>query len=122
MIKITYSIFARPELSDEEVRTLWMEEHGALLQRHAKTLGIARYVQTLRVQHPIEGKMRRSRGTEMDGPFGMAELYWESMETLEDSFTRPAAVAAYRELLEDEKRFAARSVAAPWIGVERQVI
>lgn len=121
MIKVTYNIFARPDLPADEVRTLWMEAHGALLKRHAETLGVVRYVQTLHAPSLVEARMARSRGADAAGPFGMAELYWASKESFEDSFVRPAALAAYRELLEDEKRFAARSVASPWVGVERVV-
>ncbi|MBS7707835.1 EthD domain-containing protein [Chelatococcus asaccharovorans] len=122
MIKITYSIFARPDVPEGQIRTLWMDEHRALLQRRARARGIVRYVQTLRSPSPIELKIARARGVAFEAPSGMAELYWESIEALETSFERPEAIAAYRELLEDEKGFTARSVASPWIGTQRQVI
>jgi len=121
MIKITYAIYPRPDLAAEDVRRLWMDEHGDMLRRHARTLGIVRYVQTLRTPHPSETGMAEARGASAELPFGTAELYWESLETYEASFATREGRQAYRELLEDEFRFASRVVSSPWLGREREV-
>lgn len=120
-IKITYAIHARPDLEPEEVRRRWMDDHGDMLRRHARTLGIVRYVQTLRMPHPSGQGMAQVRGVSADLPFGMAELYWESLETYEASFASHEGRQAYRELLEDERRFASHVVSSPWPGREREV-
>lgn len=123
MIKITYLIFGREDLAADDIKRLWMIEHGAMVQRLAPRIRLARYVQTIRTPHPLENVMARSRNLNADLPFGMAELSWETLEDLEFSFRDDQAINAYREMLEDEKRFASRSVAStPWIGVEREVI
>lgn len=121
MIKLAYMIFPRADLDREEARRLWMEEHGALMEKHAATLRVARYVQTPHVGHPLEQVMAAARGLEARPPLGMAEIYWASREDLEFSFEDRAARRAYRELVEDEKRFAVPSL-SPWLGVEREVI
>ncbi|WP_195759786.1 EthD domain-containing protein [Paracoccus sp. S-4012] len=120
-IKITYAIYARPDLEAEEVRRLWMDEHGNMLRRHARTLGIVRYVQTLHTPHPSEQGMAEVRGATAELPFGTAELYWESLETYEASVASREGRQAYRELLEDERRFASHVVSSPWLGKEREV-
>ena len=123
MIKITYSVFPRADLSHETAIRLWMEEHGDLVRRHAATLRLARYVQTPRGAFgAIEAKMAAARGMQADGPLGLAELYWANREDLYFSFEDPDARRAYRELVEDEKRFAALGRSSPWIGEERVVI
>lgn len=122
MIKITYNIFARPDLSSDEVRRRWMDEHGGMVRDFAPRLRLARYVQTLRHPHPLEKRMSASRGQTPRYPFGMAELYWNGIEDLEWSFSDMDARDCYRRLLEDEKRFGDRSELTPWIGVENQVI
>lgn len=122
MIKITYNIFARSELEPEEVRRRWMDEHGDMVRGFAPRLRLARYVQTLRQPHPLEATMSASRGQSPRYPFGMAELYWNSIDDLEWSFSDKDARDCYRSLLEDEKRFAERGEWMPWIGRERLVI
>lgn len=122
MIKITYSIFARTDLDPAEVRRRWMQEHGEMVRSFASKLRLARYVQTLRTPHPLEAVMSASRSQEALYPFGMAELYWNSVQDLEWSFTDSEARNCYRLLLEDEARFAKRGELMPWIGSERKVI
>ncbi|WP_180899113.1 EthD domain-containing protein [Martelella soudanensis] len=122
MIKITYSIFARKDLAPDIVRSRWMDEHGDMVRRFSEKLRLARYVQTLRTPHRLEGVMAASRNQPAQYPFGMAELYWRSREDLEWSFTDADARECYRQLLEDEKRFAERTEWMPWIGAEHVVI
>ncbi len=121
MLKLTYVISPRPDLDREEARRRWMEDHGALMEKHAATLRVARYVQTPHVANPLEEVMASARGIEHRSPLGMAEIYWASREDFEFSFQDREARRAYRELIEDEKRFAAASL-SPWLGFEREVI
>ncbi|MGI6853698.1 EthD domain-containing protein [Mesorhizobium sp. 1B3] len=121
MIKLTYMIFPRDDLDREEARRRWMEDHGALMEKHASTLRVARYVQTPHVTHPLEQTMAAARGAVLQIPLGMAEIYWASRADFEYSFEDRGARRAYRELLEDEKRFAATAM-SPWVGEEREVI
>lgn len=122
MIKITYTIFPRNDLTRGEARLRWMRDHGNLMRKHASALRIARYVQTPNLDDPVEEKMAFARGLETARPLGLAEIYWTSREDLEFGFRDPAARQAYRELIEDEKRFAAWSLSSPWVGEEREVI
>lgn len=121
MIKLTYIIYPQPDLDREEARRLWMEDHGALMEKHGATLRVARYVQTPHVVDPLEEVMASARGIAPRSPLGMAEIYWTSREDLEFSFQDRDARRAYRELVEDEKRFAEASL-SPWLGYEREVI
>ncbi len=121
MIKLTYLIFPRDDLDREQARKLWVEDHGAMMQRHASTLRVARYVQTPHVPHPLNEAMAAVRGVEHRMPLGLAEIYWASQDDLEFSFRDPDGRRAYRELVEDEKRFAAPFL-APWLGFQREVI
>lgn len=121
MIKLTYVLFARDGLELAAARHLWLEEHGAMMRRHASLLRVARYVQTPRVVHPLEAVMARTRGLDVPLPLGMAEIYWATQADLEFSFADPVARSAWRELVTDEGRFA-KAQQPPWIGEERVVI
>lgn len=60
-----------------------------------------------------------------DGPEpydGVAELWWDSVEDLQDAMGSPAGQVAALELLEDEKTFIDLSNSPLWIARERPVI
>lgn len=121
MIKLTYLIFPRDDLDREVARKRWVEDHGDMMLKYASLLRIVRYVQTPHVPHPLNEGMAAVRGVEHRMPLGLAEMYWASQDDLEFSFRNPDGRRAYRELVEDEKRFA-EPVLAPWMGFEREVI
>ncbi|ATI43674.1 hypothetical protein CBW24_16080 (plasmid) [Pacificitalea manganoxidans] len=123
MIKIIYSAFPRADPSDQTAIQLRMEEHGDLVKRHAGALRVAQNVRTPRGDlGVIETIMAAPRGMEPDGPLGLAEHYGANSEDLDFSFQDRDARRAYRDLLEDEKRFAAPGRSSPWVGQERVVI
>ncbi len=45
MIKLSFCLRRKPELSRAEFQRYWREQHAPLVRSHAKTLRIARYVQ-----------------------------------------------------------------------------
>jgi hypothetical protein len=52
MIKLVFALRRREGLTREEFQRYWREEHAKLVQRHAETLHIRRYVQVhLRETH-----------------------------------------------------------------------
>jgi EthD domain-containing protein len=55
LIKLVFTLRRREGMTREEFQRYWREQHAPLVQRHASTLGIRRYVQT------------HSRDTDVDG-------------------------------------------------------
>ena len=104
MIKLTFCLRRRPELSREEFQRIWREEHALLVRRHAETLGIRRYVQAHTATTPFNDALRGSRSApeEYDG---VAELWWDSIEAAAQAASTPEGAKAATELLEDERRF-----------------
>ena len=45
MIKLTYCLVRKEELSREAFQDYWLKQHAPLVKSHAKVLKIARYVQ-----------------------------------------------------------------------------
>lgn len=104
MITLFFCARRLPHLSREEFQTYWRERHGPLVKRHAETLHIRRYVQHHTALDPANDALRASRG----GPEafdGIAELQWESQDSLTAALDSPEGRAAGLALLEDEKRF-----------------
>jgi uncharacterized protein (TIGR02118 family) len=113
MIDIVFCLKRRPELSGEEFRRYWLEQHGPLVERHAPTLGILRYSQHHTIDTPLTEVLRAGRGC-LDEHFdGMALISFESLDALQAAASSPEGVAAGVELLEDERRF---------IDLERSVV
>ncbi len=121
MLKLVFPLRRLPTLSREEFQRYWYETHGPLVRRHAKALRIRRYVQLHTLDDPINAALQASRGAEE--PYdGVAELWWESREDLEQALATPEAQQAGRELLEDERRFIDLGRSALWLGTERPIL
>lgn len=121
MIKLTYCLRRLPSLSREEFQRYWFDKHGPLVRKHGEALGIRRYTQVHTIDDPVNDGFRDSRG----GPEpydGVAELWWDSVEDLQDAMESPAGQAAALELLEDEKTFIDLPNSPLWVARERPVI
>jgi len=121
MVKLVFPLRRLPSLSRAEFQAYWHETHGPLVRRHAGALRIRRYVQLHTLDDPINTVLRESRGTE-EAYDGVAELWWDSREDMEQALASPAAEQAARELLEDERRFIDLARSALWVAVERPVL
>ncbi|MBU2607184.1 MAG: EthD domain-containing protein [Alphaproteobacteria bacterium] len=120
MIKLSLCLRRLPHLSREDFQTYWREQHAPLVARHAKTLGILRYVQVHTGHDALNAGMQSSRG----GPEaydGVAELWFES-EAAMAANTSEAAAKAGAELLEDEKKFIDLENSPLWFGDEHVVV
>jgi len=120
-MKIVFCLRRLPELSPEEFRRYWLEVHGPLVRAHQEALRIVRYVQVHTDDGPFLRKLSTFRGS--PEPFdGVAEIWYESREALETLGDDPAARAASRVLLEDERRFIDLSRSPIWAGTEHTII
>jgi uncharacterized protein (TIGR02118 family) len=121
MIKLIFCVRRQPQLSLGEFQRYWLENHGPLVRKHARTLGIRRYVQVHTLDSPANEAMRRSR--EAGEPYdGVAELWWESVEAMAAATASPEGRDAGRELLEDERKFIDLARSALWVGREHEVV
>jgi uncharacterized protein (TIGR02118 family) len=114
VIKLTFCLRRLPHLSREEFQRYWREQHAPLVAKHARTLGILRYVQAHTGHDALNGAMQASRG----GPVaydGVAELWFESEAAM-------AAAKAGAELLEDEKKFIDLANSPLWFSDEHAVV
>ena|SRR5437867_8485417 len=113
MIKLVYCLRRQSHLSREEFQRYWRETHGPLVRERAETLNISRYVQVHTRDGGLNEALQASRGCAEEAFDGVAELWWEGVETLSSANATEEGRRAARELLEDEGRF---------IDFERSVI
>ncbi|HWX95677.1 MAG TPA: EthD domain-containing protein [Solirubrobacteraceae bacterium] len=122
MIKLVFTLRRREDLTREEFQRYWSEQHAPLVQRHAETLHIRRYVQVHARDTDLDEALAGARGSEPRFYDGVAELWWDSLEELVAAFSSDAGQAASRELLEDEQRFIDLPRSALWLGEENVVV
>lgn len=104
MIKLSFSVKRLPSIPEEEFHRYWRDEHGPLVRSVQNDIGVVRYVQSHTIATPINDAMRASRNA-LEGFDGVAELWWDSMESFIAGSSSEAGQKAAALLLEDEKRF-----------------
>ena len=117
MVKLVYCLRRLPHLSREEFQEYWRENHGPLVRRTAGPVETRRYVQT----HTIEDERMEQTRQRLGGPEpfdGVAELWWDNIETYSPENQTPERRAAAQELFEDEQRFIDISQSPRWLAIE----
>ena len=127
MIKLTYCLVRKEELSREAFQDYWLNKHAPLVKSHAKVLKIARYVQLHTGDAAMSEVLRASRvnGKLENAPEvfdGVAQLWWNTLDDLMAGQTDPQAQAAGQELLEDEAKFIDFARSPLWFGEEHVII
>lgn len=120
MIKLTYCIRRRADVSPEEFRRHWLERHGPLVRRHAEAIGAVRYVQSHTLETELNDVLRGSRGA-APAYDGVTEVWWPSREALEAGLRTPEGQEAARALLEDERRFIDLAASSLFLTEEHEI-
>ncbi len=105
MIKLTFCLRRKPELSREEFQAYWRGEHAELVKQHSEVLNIRRYVQSHTDHGAVNEALQSGRQVEIEAYDGVAELWFDSVEAMMVQASDPAAAKAGAELVEDEARF-----------------
>ena len=121
MIKLVFCLRRLSHLSREEFQRYWLDSHGPLVRKLAPALGVKRYVQVHTVTSAFSEAMRRHRGAPEDFD-GVAELWWDSLETFARAGATKEGRDAGRQLLEDERRFIDLARSPIWFGEEHALV
>jgi uncharacterized protein (TIGR02118 family) len=121
MIKLTFCLVRLPHLTRDQFQAYWRDTHGPLVASVAETLKIRRYVQLHSLPEAANVGVRQARQAppEYDG---VAELWFDSLESLAENGARPEAQAAAALLLEDERRFIDLAKSPLWWGEEKPIV
>jgi uncharacterized protein (TIGR02118 family) len=121
MIKLTFCLRRRPDLSVEEFQRYWREVHAPLVAARADVLNIRRYVQVHTAAEPGLHEAFRRRNDGAPEPYdGVAELWFDDLA----AFGRdtPEARQASAELRADEANFIDLPNSPMWVGVEHPIV
>jgi uncharacterized protein (TIGR02118 family) len=116
--RLVFPVQRRRELTREEFQRYWRDEHAPLVRRHARTMGIQRYVQ---VHTDLNAETDPGRAARGGAPphDGVAEL-WIDTELAEGTIEERRAAAA--ELLADERKFIDLEASPFFYGTERTIV
>ncbi len=117
MLKLTFALMRRPELTRAAFQTYWREQHAPLVASVREVLRIRRYVQLHSLPADISEPIRASRHAPQDFD-GVAQLWWDNLDDMTAAITEPKAVEAGRMLLEDERTFIDLERSPLWWGEE----
>jgi len=121
MIKLTFCLVRLPHLTREQFQDYWRNTHAPLVASVAETLRIRRYVQLHSLPEAASAGIRQSRNAPPDFD-GVAELWFDSLESLAENGQRPEAQAAGALLLEDERKFIDLEKSPLWWGEEKPIV
>jgi uncharacterized protein (TIGR02118 family) len=122
-VKLVYVARRRPEMTPEEFREYWANDHAALVRDLQEVTGFRRYVQSQPLETPANAAFATSRGMSLETPpDGVSEAWWDSLEDLVAGFSGPDGERAARRLIEDEAKFIDFSTSHAFITEERQVV
>lgn len=119
MIKLTFCLRRRPDLSVEEFHRYWREDHGPLVRDRAAALGIRRYQQVHTLDEPELHAALQERNGGAPAPFdGIAEVWVDDVESFRRGTGTAESRQAAKDLLEDEARFIDLPNSPMWLGTE----
>ncbi len=105
MLRVTFCLKRRPELTRGEFQDYWRNHHAPLVKEHAAALGIRKYVQSHSLALPGAFPLADARGSTGLDYDGVAQLWWDDMASFAAAGSTEAGRVAGGLLLADEKKF-----------------
>jgi uncharacterized protein (TIGR02118 family) len=121
MLKMSFAVYRRDDLSREEFLDYWFNVHAPLAKRYAAALRIRRYVQLHGGDYETTRLMTESRQCQPPHD-GVVEIWWDSEEDRLAGAASPDGREGARLLHEDELKFCDMSRATVIFGVEHVII
>lgn len=121
MIRLTLVLRRRPDMSPEEFARYWLTEHGPLVQSFAGVLGMRRYVQSHTLRGRLGEMLTNQRGT-AEAFDGVADVWFDDLDSLLAAASSPDGSAALNSLLADERRFIDLSASSIMLVEEHEMI
>ena len=120
MIKMVVEVWRKEGMSFEAFTRRWLNEHGALVKRHAEAMGFQRYIQSHKQPSAEIEAFAEGRGWKQP-PDGLTEVWWESEAAMQAALSTPAGQAASAALAADEVQFIEMSKISAFLAVEEVI-
>lgn len=117
VVKFVMCVTRKDGMSKEAFRDYWENNHGKYFTKNAHKMNALKYIQTYTVDTPMNKYIKDSRG--MREPYdGVAEVWFESMQSLQEGMSSPDGQKLGAYLLEDEKNFINHNKSTAFIAQE----
>jgi EthD domain len=120
MVKLVLAIRRRKELSEKEFHDYWLTRHAPLVRSFAEAMRASRYVQSHTVSEDVGAAFRQARCVKSTYD-GVAEVWWESLETMIAIASNEKGLDAVRTLMQDEAKFIDYENSAMFITEEHEI-
>ena len=118
MIRLTFVLRRKTDMSRAEFQQYWRGVHGPLVAGYAAALNMHRYVQVHTLDDPVNDQLADARGG-MEPPYdGVAEVWWRNRDALVSALDTAAGRDAAKALVEDEARFIDLVHSPLWLNYE----
>lgn len=104
MIKLVCPVTRRADVTPEAFHAYWLGQHGPLVADQAQALGIRKYVQSHRMEHPANEALRSARGM-LPALDGVAEVWWDSLADMQAALASEEGAQSARMVAADEAKF-----------------
>jgi len=104
VIKFVCCLKRKKNLSRKAFQEYWLQRHGPLFKKHAKTFGAIGYIQNHTMDTPLNKIMKDSRGYQEEFD-GIGEIYWPSEAAFIDAVKSPECQTLRSLFIEDEAIF-----------------
>ena len=105
MIKLTYLIKKRPDLSPAAFAALWRSTHANLVESMAGTLNARRYTMSSHVETVCNTCVKKARNLADSDYDGVIEIWWDSLEDYQAGAGSPPGLAVTDAVIDAERRF-----------------
>ncbi|MDG1943164.1 MAG: EthD domain-containing protein [Halioglobus sp.] len=122
MIKLVFCVKRLPSVPERDFYDYWLNQHGTLVKSKAEDLKIRRYVQSHTKHAEFGDAVSAERGMKQPGFDGIAELWWDSIESIQAALSTQAGQAASSLLAEDEARFIDMEASTIFFTEENEVV
>lgn len=120
MIKFVMCITRHPDMSREQFKDYWMNNHGPFFMENATAMRARKYVQSVTLDTPLNEGLRSSRGMQPEYD-GVAEVWFESEAELMAGMSSAEGQKLGAALMEDEGNFIDHSRSSAFLVEEHEL-
>ncbi len=122
MIKLVFCVKRRQDIPAEKFYDYWLNQHGPLVRSRAGELNVRRYVQSHTTAVGLGEAVSSARGMQQTAFDGIAELWWDDLESMQAATASEAGMEANVLLLEDEREFIDLEASTIFFTEEHEVV
>lgn len=122
MIKMVFCVKRRSDVPSVDFYHYWLNQHGPLVKSKARDLSIVKYVQSHTIIPELGNGISLDRGMQQEGFDGIAELWWNDLDSLLSATGSDAGKVAGQLLAEDEAKFIDMEASTIFFTEEHEVI